>query len=180
MYRLIGWCLKTMCVHPAVDEGAQRYLRLANYVQSSSCNWKQSRGGLTTVVGIFQYRNWHLPFMAKEISLVKLWALLVQNGPIRRWTSRYIRTPSFITYKIFMLFIYVMYDQLLPELRLMVICMKFRYDYLPYFYSRVFEYEGSARKIWWQFYGDNGKSDALQIFMSWFFYLTSVCILFFL
>lgn len=29
------------------------------------------------------------------------------------------------------------------------------YDYLPYFYSRVFEYEGSNRKIWWQFYGDN-------------------------
>jgi monodehydroascorbate reductase (NADH) len=30
-----------------------------------------------------------------------------------------------------------------------------RYDYLPYFYSRVFEYEGSSRKVWWQFYGDN-------------------------
>ncbi|CAM9001465.1 unnamed protein product [Rhodiola kirilowii] len=29
------------------------------------------------------------------------------------------------------------------------------YDYLPYFYSRVFEYAGSARKVWWQFYGDN-------------------------
>ncbi|EXB37294.1 Monodehydroascorbate reductase [Morus notabilis] len=29
------------------------------------------------------------------------------------------------------------------------------YDYLPYFYSRVFEYEGSSRKVWWQFYGDN-------------------------
>ncbi|KAL6979554.1 Monodehydroascorbate reductase, chloroplastic/mitochondrial [Sarracenia purpurea var. burkii] len=29
------------------------------------------------------------------------------------------------------------------------------YDYLPYFYSRVFEYEGSQRKVWWQFYGDN-------------------------
>ncbi|KAL6182246.1 hypothetical protein ACLB2K_043669 [Fragaria x ananassa] len=29
------------------------------------------------------------------------------------------------------------------------------YDYLPSFYSRVFEYEGSPRKIWWQFYGDN-------------------------
>lgn len=29
------------------------------------------------------------------------------------------------------------------------------YDYLPYFYSRVFEYEGSPRKLWWQFYGDN-------------------------
>ncbi|XP_072978098.1 monodehydroascorbate reductase 5, chlorplastic [Typha angustifolia] len=29
------------------------------------------------------------------------------------------------------------------------------YDYLPYFYSRVFEYEGSARRVWWQFYGDN-------------------------
>lgn len=31
------------------------------------------------------------------------------------------------------------------------------YDYLPYFYSRVFEYEGSSRKVWWQFFGDNGK-----------------------
>ncbi|OWM85289.1 hypothetical protein CDL15_Pgr028076 [Punica granatum] len=31
------------------------------------------------------------------------------------------------------------------------------YDYLPYFYSRVFEYEGSPRKVWWQFFGDNGK-----------------------
>eukprot|EP00249_Psilotum_nudum_P010166 c22376_g1_i1 orf=577-2049(-) len=29
------------------------------------------------------------------------------------------------------------------------------YDYLPFFYSRVFEYPGSPRKIWWQFYGDN-------------------------
>ncbi|GAU19398.1 hypothetical protein TSUD_76430 [Trifolium subterraneum] len=29
------------------------------------------------------------------------------------------------------------------------------YDYLPYFYSRVFEYEGSTRKVWWQFFGDN-------------------------
>ncbi|XP_047972913.1 monodehydroascorbate reductase, chloroplastic/mitochondrial [Salvia hispanica] len=29
------------------------------------------------------------------------------------------------------------------------------YDYLPSFYSRVFEYEGSQRKVWWQFYGDN-------------------------
>ncbi|PON97777.1 FAD/NAD(P)-binding domain containing protein [Trema orientale] len=29
------------------------------------------------------------------------------------------------------------------------------YDYLPYFYSRVFEYEGSSRKVWWQFFGDN-------------------------
>lgn len=29
------------------------------------------------------------------------------------------------------------------------------YDYLPYFYSRVFEYPGSDRKVWWQFYGDN-------------------------
>lgn len=29
------------------------------------------------------------------------------------------------------------------------------YDYLPYFYSRVFEYEGSQRKVFWQFYGDN-------------------------
>ncbi|KAJ7952263.1 Monodehydroascorbate reductase [Quillaja saponaria] len=29
------------------------------------------------------------------------------------------------------------------------------YDYLPHFYSRVFEYEGSPRKIWWQFFGDN-------------------------
>ncbi|GAB2296781.1 Monodehydroascorbate reductase, chloroplastic/mitochondrial [Dionaea muscipula] len=29
------------------------------------------------------------------------------------------------------------------------------YDYLPYFYSRVFEQEGSSRKVWWQFFGDN-------------------------
>lgn len=29
------------------------------------------------------------------------------------------------------------------------------YDYLPYFYSRIFEYEGSQRKVWWQFFGDN-------------------------
>ncbi|WVZ25081.1 hypothetical protein V8G54_003625 [Vigna mungo] len=29
------------------------------------------------------------------------------------------------------------------------------YDYLPYFYSRIFEYEGSPRKVWWQFFGDN-------------------------
>eukprot|EP00850_Spirogloea_muscicola_P005808 SM000027S09589 [mRNA] locus=s27:159596:163795:- [translate_table: standard] len=29
------------------------------------------------------------------------------------------------------------------------------YDYLPYFYSRVFEHPGSEHKIWWQFYGDN-------------------------
>lgn len=29
------------------------------------------------------------------------------------------------------------------------------YDYLPYFYSRVFEYEGSPRRVWWQFFGDN-------------------------
>ncbi|CAN6485216.1 unnamed protein product [Victoria cruziana] len=29
------------------------------------------------------------------------------------------------------------------------------YDYLPYFYSRVFEHEGSTRKVWWQFFGDN-------------------------
>ncbi|KAK4486476.1 hypothetical protein RD792_009156, partial [Penstemon davidsonii] len=29
------------------------------------------------------------------------------------------------------------------------------YDYLPYFYSRVFEHEGSPRKVWWQFFGDN-------------------------
>lgn len=29
------------------------------------------------------------------------------------------------------------------------------YDYLPHFYSRVFEYEGSERKVWWQFFGDN-------------------------
>lgn len=35
--------------------------------------------------------------------------------------------------------------------------MIFRYDYLPYFYSRIFEYEGSPRKVWWQFFGDNGK-----------------------
>jgi monodehydroascorbate reductase (NADH) len=30
------------------------------------------------------------------------------------------------------------------------------YDYLPFFYSRVFEAPGSERKVWWQFYGDNG------------------------
>ncbi|XP_047337600.1 monodehydroascorbate reductase, chloroplastic/mitochondrial [Impatiens glandulifera] len=36
------------------------------------------------------------------------------------------------------------------------------YDYLPYFYSRVFEYEGSARKVWWQFYGDN-VGEAIEI-----------------
>lgn len=29
------------------------------------------------------------------------------------------------------------------------------YDYLPYFYSRVFEYEGSPRKVFWQFFGDS-------------------------
>ncbi|KAK2984577.1 hypothetical protein RJ640_018955 [Escallonia rubra] len=29
------------------------------------------------------------------------------------------------------------------------------YDYLPHFYSRVFEYQGSPRKVWWQFFGDN-------------------------
>eukprot|EP00250_Pteridium_aquilinum_P015607 c22670_g1_i1 orf=162-1634(+) len=29
------------------------------------------------------------------------------------------------------------------------------YDYLPFFYSRVFEHPGSERKVWWQFYGDN-------------------------
>ncbi|KAL2648558.1 hypothetical protein AAZV13_05G179766 [Glycine max] len=32
--------------------------------------------------------------------------------------------------------------------------MIFRYDYLPYFYSRIFEYEGSPRKVWWQFFRD--------------------------
>ncbi|KAL4565493.1 hypothetical protein LXL04_029591 [Taraxacum kok-saghyz] len=36
------------------------------------------------------------------------------------------------------------------------------YDYLPYFYSRVFEYEGSSRKVWWQFFGDN-VGEAIQI-----------------
>ncbi|WOL13696.1 monodehydroascorbate reductase 5, mitochondrial [Canna indica] len=36
------------------------------------------------------------------------------------------------------------------------------YDYLPFFYSRVFEYEGSSRKVWWQFYGDN-VGDAIEI-----------------
>lgn len=36
------------------------------------------------------------------------------------------------------------------------------YDYLPYFYSRVFEYEGSARKVWWQFYGDNA-GDTIEV-----------------
>ncbi|CAM6120762.1 unnamed protein product [Calypogeia fissa] len=29
------------------------------------------------------------------------------------------------------------------------------YDYLPFFYSRIFEYPGSTRKVWWQFYGTN-------------------------
>ncbi len=29
------------------------------------------------------------------------------------------------------------------------------YDYLPFFYSRVFEEEGSARPVRWVFYGDN-------------------------
>ncbi|XP_024529636.1 monodehydroascorbate reductase 5, chlorplastic [Selaginella moellendorffii] len=29
------------------------------------------------------------------------------------------------------------------------------YDYLPFFYSRVFENSKSSRKLWWQFYGDN-------------------------
>jgi len=38
-----------------------------------------------------------------------------------------------------------------------------RYDYLPYFYSRVFEYEGSSRKVWWQFYGDNGKNNIITM-----------------
>lgn len=28
------------------------------------------------------------------------------------------------------------------------------YDYLPYFYSRVFEQPGSDRKVWWQFFGE--------------------------
>ncbi|CAN4077666.1 unnamed protein product [Withania somnifera] len=36
------------------------------------------------------------------------------------------------------------------------------YDYLPYFYSRVFEYEGSSRKVWWQFFGDN-VGEAVEI-----------------
>ncbi|KAJ0967038.1 hypothetical protein J5N97_023955 [Dioscorea zingiberensis] len=36
------------------------------------------------------------------------------------------------------------------------------YDYLPYFYSRVFEYEGSTRKVWWQFYGDN-VGDTIEV-----------------
>uniref|UniRef100_A0A1D1Y803 monodehydroascorbate reductase (NADH) n=2 Tax=Anthurium amnicola TaxID=1678845 RepID=A0A1D1Y803_9ARAE len=36
------------------------------------------------------------------------------------------------------------------------------YDYLPYFYSRVFEYEGSSRKVWWQFFGDN-VGDTIEI-----------------
>lgn len=36
------------------------------------------------------------------------------------------------------------------------------YNYLPYFYSRVFEYEGSPRKVWWQFYGDNA-GDVIEI-----------------
>lgn len=54
----------------------------------------------------------------------------------------------------------------------------FRYDYLPYFYSRVFEYEGSTRKVWWQFYGDNGN--ILQMMFSFkstqiFFKLRAFC-----
>lgn len=36
------------------------------------------------------------------------------------------------------------------------------YDYLPSFYSRVFEYEGSPRKVWWQFYGEN-VGEAIEI-----------------
>ncbi|KAI7994596.1 hypothetical protein LOK49_LG11G02689 [Camellia lanceoleosa] len=36
------------------------------------------------------------------------------------------------------------------------------YDYLPHFYSRVFEYEGSPRKVWWQFFGDN-VGDTVEI-----------------
>ncbi|ONK59077.1 uncharacterized protein A4U43_C08F2740 [Asparagus officinalis] len=36
------------------------------------------------------------------------------------------------------------------------------YDYLPYFYSRVFEYEGSKRKVWWQFFGDN-VGDTIEV-----------------
>ncbi|KAL2612468.1 hypothetical protein R1flu_024160 [Riccia fluitans] len=36
------------------------------------------------------------------------------------------------------------------------------YDYLPFFYSRVFEAPGSERKIWWQFYGDN-VGEAVEI-----------------
>ncbi|XP_078445849.1 monodehydroascorbate reductase 6 [Wolffia australiana] len=36
------------------------------------------------------------------------------------------------------------------------------YDYLPYFYSRVFEYEGSLRKVWWQFFGDN-VGDVIEV-----------------
>ncbi|KAL1827107.1 hypothetical protein ACET3Z_005519 [Daucus carota] len=36
------------------------------------------------------------------------------------------------------------------------------YDYLPYFYSRVFEYEGSSRKVWWQFFGDN-VGEAIEV-----------------
>ncbi|KAJ7560709.1 hypothetical protein O6H91_04G141700 [Diphasiastrum complanatum] len=36
------------------------------------------------------------------------------------------------------------------------------YDYLPFFYSRVFEYPGSERKLWWQFYGDN-VGDTVEI-----------------
>lgn len=36
------------------------------------------------------------------------------------------------------------------------------YDYLPSFYSRVFEYEGSQRKVWWQFFGDN-VGEAIEI-----------------
>ncbi|GAQ83938.1 Monodehydroascorbate reductase [Klebsormidium nitens] len=36
------------------------------------------------------------------------------------------------------------------------------YDYLPYFYSRVFEHPGTARKVWWQFYGEN-KGEVVDV-----------------
>jgi len=53
---------------------------------------------------------------------------------------------------------------LLWHLVLLLIChVVCRYDYLPYFYSRVFEYEGSSRKVWWQFYGDNGTNNIITM-----------------
>eukprot|EP00898_Chlorokybus_atmophyticus_P005116 jgi/Chlat1/5605/Chrsp369S00414 len=36
------------------------------------------------------------------------------------------------------------------------------YDYMPFFYSRVFEHPGSDRKIWWQFYGAN-EGDIVEV-----------------
>ncbi|MQL80527.1 hypothetical protein Taro_012968, partial [Colocasia esculenta] len=47
-------------------------------------------------------------------------------------------------------------------LRALLSAQSHPYDYLPFFYSRVFEYEGSSRKVWWQFYGDN-VGDAIEV-----------------